>query len=100
MDAPAYPSGAMMKWISVHEQLPRPFEVVWIYWKDTEVLLGCRVYQGDEEKSQPPAEGWYSFEDEKCRWTRFWMKVEDSLDQPNPPICIDIDCRKMIEEIS
>ena len=75
-----------MEWISVHEQLPRPFEVVWIYWRDREILLGCRVYQDDEEKSQSPSEGWYSFEDEKCRGTHWWMRVEDSLDKPKPPI--------------
>jgi hypothetical protein len=74
-----------MNWISVHKQLPRPFEVVWIYWRDREILLGCRVYQNDEENSQSSLEGWYSFEDEKCRWTNWWMRVEDSLDKPEPP---------------
>ena len=75
-----------MNWINVKDSLPNPFEVVWIYWRDKEVLLGCRTYEDDPvgEKYEPP-EGWYSFEDEKCRWTHYWMPIHKSLDQPNPP---------------
>ncbi len=35
-----------MKWNNVKDSLPEPFEVVWIYWRDREVLLGCRKYIG------------------------------------------------------
>ncbi len=75
-----------MDWIKVTEDLPNPFEVVWIYWRDKEVLLGCRTYQGDEAISCDPSEGWYSFEDEKCRWTHYWHRVDAmNLDKPNAP---------------
>jgi len=75
-----------MGWTSVKDELPKPFEVVWIYWRNREVLLGCRVYEGEEAIKCEPSEGWYSFEDQKCRWTNFWMKVEDSLDKPDFPM--------------
>lgn len=76
-----------MSWIKVSDKLPQPFEVVWIYWRDREVLLGCRTYEDDPDgKKYEPSEGWYSFEDEKARWTHWWMSVKDSgLDKPNPP---------------
>lgn len=78
-----------MSWIKVTDDLPNPFEVVWIYWRDREVLLGCRTYIGKEEFICDPAEGWYSFEDQKCRWTNFWKRIDDScLDKPDPPISI------------
>ncbi len=75
-----------MIWINVKDELPKPFEVVWIYWRDREVLLGCRTYQGEEEKTCDPSEGWYSFEDEKCRWVNLWQRVDASnFDRPSPP---------------
>lgn len=75
-----------MEWISVKDKLPDPFEVVWIYWRDKEVLLGCRTYDGHEAVICDPSEGWYSFQDDKCRWTHFWQKVNSmNLDKPNPP---------------
>jgi hypothetical protein len=74
-----------MNWIKVTEKLPKPFEVVWIYWRDRQVLLGCRTYEDEEAIKCDPSEGWYSFEDGKCRWTRHWMSVHDSLDPPDAP---------------
>jgi len=74
-----------MEWINVKNSLPTPYQVVWIFWRDSEVLLGCRVYEGIEETRCPPSEGWYSFEDEKCRWTDWWMPITSSLDKPKPP---------------
>jgi len=75
-----------MKWISVEDRLPNPFEIVWIYWRDREVLLGCRTYQGKEAIECDPIEGWYSFADEKCRWTNYWMPhIDCPLDPPKPP---------------
>lgn len=71
----------MTEWISVNEKLPKLFEVVWIYWKDREVLLGCRVDLDSE-----PSEGWYSFEDDKCRWSNWWIPVDYyTFDKPNGP---------------
>jgi hypothetical protein len=81
-----------MKWKRVTDELPKLYEVVWIYWRDRKVLLGCRSYEADT-----PTEGWYSFEDEKCRWTNFWMRVEDSgLDEPFSPEKLE----KMASEIN
>lgn len=75
-----------MQWINVEHELPKPFEVVWIFWRNREVLLGCRIYQGDEALRCPPSEGWYSFEDEKCRWTHCWQRVNGvNLDKPEIP---------------
>lgn len=69
------------KWISVKERLPKPFEPCWIYWRDREVSLGWRTYEGEEEKTTPPEEGWYSLNEEKCRWTYWWMPI----DKPQKP---------------
>jgi len=66
----------MTEWISVKDKLPKPFEPVWIYWKDDEVLIGYRTYMGKEEINQLPEEGWYSIEADKCRWTNYWMPIE------------------------
>jgi hypothetical protein len=76
-----------MEWISVEDELPKPFEIVWIFWRDKEVLLGCRTYEGAEEKECPPSEGWYSFSDEKCRWTHYWQRTTRAniLDTPRKP---------------
>jgi len=76
-----------MNWIKVKDRLPEPFEVVWIYWRDREVLLGCRTYADDRDGSKyDPQEGWYSFEDEKCRWTNWWQRIDGSnLDKPDKP---------------
>ena len=75
-----------MEWISVKERLPDPWQVVWIYWRDREVLLGCRTYEREEEKQCDSTEGWYSFEDEKCKWTNWWMQINaSSFDKPSPP---------------
>lgn len=73
-------------WINVKDELPKPFEVVWIYWRNREVLLGCRTYLGEEAAKCAPSEGWYSFEDEKCRWTHYWQCVNSSnYDKPLAP---------------
>ncbi len=71
----------MNEWISVKEKLPPLFEIVWIYWRDREVHLGCRTADDGE-----PHECWYSFEDEKCKWTNWWMSNLDArCDHPMPP---------------
>lgn len=72
----------MMKWINVKDELPKPFEVVWAYWRNREVLLACKV---DNINHCEPEECWYSFEDNKCRWVNYWMRVESNLDKPEPP---------------
>lgn len=75
-----------MEWINVKDALPKPFEVVWIYWRSREVLLGCRTYTEDEADNSPEEEGWYSFEDEKCRNNHWWVSVaEAGLDAPDAP---------------
>ena len=77
-----------MKWINVVDELPKPFEVVWVYWRNREVLLACKTYtEEDQKKYNCELEwGWYSFEDEKTGSASLWMRVEDSLDEPKPPI--------------
>jgi hypothetical protein len=71
-----------MEWINVFDALPKIHEVVWIYWRDREVLLGCRINDDSE-----PHENWYSFDDDKCRWTYWWQKVSsENLDKPFPPL--------------
>lgn len=76
----------MNQWISVNDSLPKPFEVVWIYWRDREVLLGIRICEGDESIRCDPSEGWYSFADEKCRWTHWWQRVNAyNFDKPDKP---------------
>jgi hypothetical protein len=82
----------MNEWIMVTERLPRPFQPVWIYWRAKEVLIGCRIYEGDEETRYSPIEGWYSFEDEECRCTFFWMPIEGpphNIEKPFPPYLKD-----------
>jgi len=70
-----------MKWISVKDRLPELFEIVWIYWRDREVLLGCQTANDGE-----PEDCWYSFDDEKCRYTNWWMSHKDwPIDPPAPP---------------
>lgn len=71
----------MSEWVNVKDRLPKPMQKVWIYWRDREVVMGRRIYEGEEELNQPPEEGWYSFEDDKCRWTNWWMP----LNKPKPP---------------
>lgn len=75
----------MSEWISVKDRLPKPFEIVWIYWRDETVVLGFRSYTGKEHLECPPDEGWYSYEYEKSRWTKWWMP----LDRPDPPKEVD-----------
>jgi hypothetical protein len=70
-----------MEWINVRDRLPKPFQNVWIYWRDREVLIVHRTYIVEDETKQPPNEGWYSIEDEKCRWTNWWQPIP----KPNPP---------------
>lgn len=74
-----------MSWKNVNHSLPKPYEVVWIYWRDREVTLGCRIYYEEDAINCHPSEGWYSFDYDKCRWTLWWMYVKESLDKPNPP---------------
>lgn len=71
------------EWLNVDEGLPKPFEIVWIYWRDRQVLLGCRTYEDEYEFTTPSHEGWYSLEDEKTRWTHYWKPYR--IDKPNPP---------------
>lgn len=72
-----------MVWINVKNELPKAFEVVWIYWKDRQVLLACRTYEPFEYE---PSEGWYSFEDDKCKWAHWWQRVDSyNIDKPNRP---------------
>jgi len=72
-----------MKWIGVKDELPKQFEVVWVYWRDREVLLACRTHKPNEYE---PCEGWYSFEDDKCKWVNWWQRVDGcNLDKPNHP---------------
>lgn len=70
-----------MNWINVNDSIPEPYTIVWIYWRNNEVLLGCRVNnEGD------PTQNWYSFDDEKCKWANFWLPIESgNLDKPNKP---------------
>jgi hypothetical protein len=77
----------MNEWIKCSERIPKAFEVVWIYWRDREVLLGCRTYDDDPTGEKYDAEeGWYSFADEKCRWAKWWQPVTSrNLDEPKPP---------------
>lgn len=72
-----------VEWISVDERLPRPFEHVWIFWRDREILIGYRTYVDDEEKSQPADEGWYSTEDDKCRWAHWWAPIIKPMNKPD-----------------
>lgn len=67
------------EWTNVKDDLPEQFEVVWVYWKNQEIVLGCRCM----EESYPNT-GWYSFAHEKIRWADFWMRIK-SLDKPSPP---------------
>ena len=72
-----------MEWIKVTASVPRPFEVVWIFWRNREVLLGCKT---DDIEHCEPHEGWYSFKDENRKWTDYWMRVSSSsIDKPQPP---------------
>jgi len=64
-----------MKWISVIDQLPKAFEPCWIFWRDRQVLIGWRTVEPTEAGAEPN-ELWYSTEDEKCRWTNWWMPIQ------------------------
>lgn len=75
-----------MEWINVKDSMPEPWDVVWIYWRNQEVLLGCKTYEGAEYRNCSPSEGWYSFEHEKCRGTNWWLPVtRASFDKPDAP---------------
>lgn len=70
-----------MEWINVNEKVPPAWLVVWIYWRDREVLLGCRTDDDSE-----PMDNWYSFEDQKAKWTRWWMPIDSSsFHEPRAP---------------
>lgn len=70
-------------WINVQDEVPPPWLVVWVYWRDREVLLGCKTEKRDECE---PTDCWYSFEDGKCRFTNWWMPVNaGTFDGPEPP---------------
>lgn len=76
----------MTEWISVYDQLPNPFTPVWIYWRDREVLIGCYTYEGKDTEECEPNSGWYSYSDEKCRSTNWWMPIgKSTIDKPFPP---------------
>lgn len=73
----------MSEWISVKDKLPKKNELVWIYWRDREVLIGYRYHHEDE---YDPEEGWISVLwvsvlDEKARWANYWMPIPI----PKPP---------------
>ena len=68
----------MTEWISVKDRLPKAWEPCWIYWKDSEVVIGCRTYEPDE---QDPTDGWYEYEN-KVRWANYWMPISKP-DKPN-----------------
>ena len=72
----------MSEWISVLDRLPDFEEPVWVYWKDSEVLIGWRIYKREETQRANPYEGWYSWEDNKYRWASWWMPIEP---KPEPP---------------
>jgi hypothetical protein len=57
-------------WIHIESQLPKDNEICWIYWKDREVLLGCR------KECAPEPASFYSFEDDKIRWAYWWMPIK------------------------
>lgn len=70
-----------MKWVNVYEGLPRLYYVVWIYTKQREVLLGCRI-----DPDCDPDCGWYSFADEECKQIDFWLPIrENTLERPDVP---------------
>lgn len=73
----------MTEWIKVTDHLPKPFEIVWAYWRDREVLLACRVYEGEDYLYCEHSEGWYSLEDEKCKWANYWQYYR--IDKPEKP---------------
>lgn len=74
----------MNEWINVKDSIPSPFQVVWIYWRDREVVLGCRIVELAEGDN--PSEEWYSFDHEMCRWTHWWQPVSSSnWDKPKKP---------------
>ena len=61
-----------MNWTNVYDALPAPFEVVWIYWRNREVLLGCRVYEDDPNGKK------YGYWGSSIKgWTRKGAKQED-----------------------
>lgn len=75
----------MSDWISVEKRLPELFEIVWIYWRDNEVVLGCRCNDGQNSDNDPEW-GWYSFSHEKSKWTHFWMPhILHPCEPPMPP---------------
>src|SRR5580692_8071363 len=63
----------MNSWTNVNERLPDGSQLVWIYWRDREVLLGFKV-----DHDCDPEWGWYSLEDDKCKWTKYWRPIEGS----------------------
>lgn len=66
-----------MNWISVKDRLPDQWEPCWIFWRDREVVVGCRTYKPNE---YDPCEGWYEYEN-KVRNAHWWMP----LVKPEPP---------------
>lgn len=49
---------------------------MWIYWRNDHVAIGYHL--GDDFEDE---DGWYSMEDEKCRWATCWMPIK----RPKPP---------------
>ena len=61
-----------MTWINVVDRLPPINHLVWVYWRDREVLIGYRYHEPDQ---YDPTEGWVSVPDEKARWANYWMPL-------------------------
>ena len=68
----------MSEWISVKDHLPDLLELVWIYWRDREVDLGCRTDAHYDLHNQP-SWGWYSFQDQKGGWAHWWQPIKVNI---------------------
>jgi hypothetical protein len=64
-----------MEWISVKDKLPKEGEIVWVYYRDKHIHVGYRVYD-PLNTEYDPIDGWYSLEDEKCKWANYWMPIQ------------------------
>ena len=64
----------MSEWISVYDRVPKEFEIVWVFWRDREVVIGYQTLSPKE--GYHPDEHWYSLENEKERWAKYWMPIK------------------------